>query len=196
MKIIGFTGAGGTGKTTTAEQFGHNIPSLVSYLRKQAYGEDSSYGDLTKFRDILDFQNRILFAQIAEEELTRYNHKNEDIRFYVERSTIDYAAYMLNLSSGFIRNQNNFKAVQNYVNYCVSYANNNYSGIVYFPLDKFMALDDTEDKSKEREIISRKKTDTYISGLLDRLTIPVLKLESIDLDKRIKEINKFCQKIK
>ena len=195
MQLIGFTGAGGTGKSTTAEMLGNNIPSLVEYIRKQVYGENTYFGDLTKFKDILDFQNRIIAAQIAEEEFVRYKESSLDKTFYVERSTLDYAAYMLNLSNKFIKNKNNFESVQNYVNYCINYANNNYACIIYFPLDKFMS-DDSENKAKERDFESRKVTDNYISGLISRLDIPVLKLKSTNLDDRIKEINKFTQKLK
>ena len=42
-KLIGFTGAGGTGKTTIAKMIGNNVPSYVSDLRAVVFGEYSAY---------------------------------------------------------------------------------------------------------------------------------------------------------
>ena len=197
-RLIGFTGAGGTGKTTTAEALGFNVPSKVDSIRKFIYGPESKYGDL-KALEFLTFQDLILDLQIHLECMYRRKTQGlNSIIIPVERSTIDYAAYCLHLKEDnpvfFEKNQ---KRIKEYVKRCIDHANESYEGIVYFPINKFISYDNNS--SKERDPLSISRTDSFIKELLPQLEIPVYELKSKTISTRVDEIlgyftNEFTEK--
>lgn len=194
MKIIGFSGAGGVGKSTTAEYLGCNIPSPVNSLRAHFFGSDAKYGEFTKFEDIFAWQQGILYGQVALEDYFRLTNMNTDNYIPVERSTIDYAAYMLSqCGERYQKNAKCFERIKAYTEWCVAYANSSYDFLVYFPVGKFKP-GDAEGSKKERSEASVKKTDRYIKLLLEEVTIPILRLESDEVEARAKEIVDFCEK--
>jgi hypothetical protein len=193
-KIIAFTGAGGTGKTTLAEKIGRNVPSMVNFLRKEIYGEKSSYGDLNNFDEIYKFQIGIIYSQIAIEKYLFDYYKDVNYIIPIERSSLDYAAYMLNLAEKYAKSATKAKLIKDYVDLCLEHANKHYDAIVYFPIGMFEP-DDVQGSSKERDEKSIKKTDNYISALTTRVKIPVFKLKSVNLEKRAKELHGIYKKI-
>lgn len=195
-KIIAFTGAGGTGKTTVAEVLRNQVPSLVDYIRKEFYGQNAHYGDLNNIDEILRFQYGILFAQFATEKIITDNTNAEIIP--IERSSLDYAAYLLNQTDSKLNKKSGEKSkeiVKNYLEQCIKHANEHYDAIVYFPTGKFTPAD-SENSSKERDQISIEKTDNYIQSLLDRVEIPVLRLMAPEVKSRVKAIRKFANTLK
>lgn len=190
MKVIGFTGAGGVGKSTVAQKIGHNIPSVVDKIRKLMYGKDAKYGDLCS-AEFVSFQNLILMAQFHSEIVYRERYKNENtILIPVERSSIDYAAYMLHLKDeepDYYRLH--MSDIGIYLKECIEHANK-YDGIVYFPTTGFLAKEDP-DSSKERTLDSIKITDKHIKELLLQLEVPILTLRSTTIEERVKEILDF-----
>jgi len=193
-KIIAFTGAGGTGKTTVAEAVRFNVPSYVDYLRKEFYGLDARYGDLTDPEEILRFQYGILFAQFAAEKIYKDFYPNIKI-MPIERSSIDYGAYMLNQIEKYSDQEKTLSIAKNYVNTCIDHANTAYDAIVYFPIGKFVPSD-KEGSSKERDEDSILKTDKYINHILKKVDVPVLILKPVDLKSRVNTIFGFSRKIK
>lgn len=189
MKLIGFTGAGGTGKSTIAKMIGNNVPSHVDTTRKMLYGETSKYGDLQSI-EFLTFQHLILEIQFYAEIVALKKHNDNNI-VPIERSSIDYGAYVLNQKSV---EQNWEKELillaEQYVVKCIEHANNSYQGIVYFPTGKFL-LDSDDRTTKENNYESILRTDHYIQELLTRLTIPVLTLKSVNKEDRVKEILEY-----
>ena len=193
MKFIAFCGAGGTGKSTTAEYIGCNLPSPVSGLRAHFFGSDARFGEFTHFQEIFDWQYQILYGQIALEDYFRLSYKATENYIPVERSSIDYAAYMLNQCERFHKNQKCFEKIEEYTKWCVKHANESYDYIVYFPPNKFKA-EDAEGSTKERDEASIKKTDRYIRLLLEEVKVPILRLESTKLEARAEEIVRFVEK--
>lgn len=194
-KIIAFTGAGGTGKTTVAEALFNNVPSMVDYLRKNFYGSTAHYGDLTSIDEIIRFQYGILFGQYIAELLTISNIDEDVAIVPIERSSIDYAAYMLN-QSDFIMTKKKYtekqSCIKHYVEQCIEHANKNYNGIVYFPTGIFEPAD-KDGSSKERDDKSINKTNSYIQSLITRVNIPVLQLKSKEVKSRVKAVKQFAK---
>ena len=196
MALIGFSGAGGTGKTTVANYLGSNIPSIVDYLRKEFYGQSSKFNQLDNFDEILRFQYGILYAQVGLEKILPDLFDNDIIP--IERSTIDYAAYLLHQSDRFELTNSQIIDIKRYVEKCIDHANKYYDGIVYFPTGQFTPAD-AEGSSKERDEESIKKTDTYINNLLEHLSIPTIRLRSSRIESRAKAVTDFydwCQRNK
>lgn len=192
--LIGFSGAGGTGKTTVANYIGSNIPSMVDCLRKEFYGQNSKFNQLDNFDEILRFQYGILYAQISLENILPDLFDSDIIP--IERSSIDYAAYLLNQSDKFDLNNDQIADMKKYVEKCIEHANKNYGGIVYFPIGQFTPAD-AEGSSKERDQESIRKTDIYINNLLEHITIPMIKLRSSRVESRAKAVTDFydwCRK--
>lgn len=186
-KLIGFTGAGGTGKTTIARMIGNNVPSYVSDLRAVVFGEYSAYGDLFG-QTFTDFQDLIKHAQILLENTKMRADDDDQVIAPVERSLIDYAAYALHQEDIEPCFSLYFKDwLEDYVDDCINLANTRYGGIVYFPINKF-PLNFRGRENKENDADSIIKTDEYIQELLKRIKIPVLWLKSVDPEERIKEI--------
>lgn len=193
-KIFAFTGAGGTGKTTLAEKIGRNIPSMVDYLRKEVYGQDSVYGDFKTFDDIYKFQIGILYSQFSTEKLLLDYYDEVDYIIPIERSSVDYAAYMLNLGEKYSKSAPKAKLIKDYVDLCLSHANKHYDAIIYFPTGAFRP-DDKEFSSKERDDKSILKTDNYINALITRVKVPVFKIKATNLEKRAKELHGIFKKL-
>lgn len=193
MKTIAFCGAGGTGKSTTAEFLGCNLPSPVSSLRAHFFGSDAKFGEFKHFQDIFDWQYRILYAQIAMEDYFRLVYKATENYIPVERSVVDYAAYMLNQCERYQKNPKCFEKIEEYTKWCVEHANKSYDFVVYFPPNKFKP-GDSEGSTKERDEASIKKTDRYIKLLLEEVKVPILRLESTELEARAEEIVRFVEK--
>lgn len=194
-KIIAFTGAGGTGKTTVAEAIKHNVPSLVDYLRKEYYGSESKYGDLTDLDEIIRFQYGILFAQFATEKMIK-NIWTKTMIVPIERSSIDYGAYMLNQTEKYDLDKNlKTDIIRNYIDACIKHANTTYDGIVYFPTGKFTPSDQIG-SSKERDDDSIHKTDRYINHILKRVNVPILRLNPTDLKLRVNAIYNFTKRLR
>lgn len=189
MKLIGFTGAGGTGKSTIASNFNNIIKSPVDDIRKIVYGQDSKYGDIKDIEEFVSFQRLILETQMHM-WLAKYNKfKDTDEVIISERSPIDYAAYMAHMED---KGYN--EVINYYIDDCISYTDRNYNAIVYFPMSSFIAKNDVN-SSKERNIESAKKTDDYIQGFLDCVEVPVLTLKSTKIEDRIEEIKNFIYSI-
>lgn len=190
MKLIGFTGAGGTGKSTVAQILGNNVPSHVDATRKMIYGKNAKYGDL-KTIEFVTFQHLILEIQLYAEIVTLKNSSRNTAIIPVERSSIDYAAYVLNQKSIESDWSKDLKLLaEQYVVKCIDHANSTYQGIVYFPINKF-SLPSDERTSKENNPQSIEKTDHYVQELLTRLTIPVLTLKTVNKEDRVKEILEY-----
>lgn len=190
MKLIGFTGAGGTGKSSIAQMIGNNVLSHVDETRKMLYGENAKYGDL-KSIEFLTFQHLILEIQFYAETVTLKRSGNNTTIIPIERSSIDYAAYVLNqksVESNWGKDLN--LLADQYIVKCLEHANSIYQGMVYFPIGKFPLLSDGRD-TKENNPQSIEKTDHYIQELLTRLTIPVLTLKSVNKEERVKEILEY-----
>ncbi len=193
-KLIAFSGAGGTGKTTVAQLFNAQVPSYCAYLA-EIFRRNKSFDNFRtkgKPEEILEYQNGILYAQFALEKFIDDSNKNEIIP--IERSSIDYAAYMALLTEKYQNDSEIKKAVKKYILNCIDHANKNYAGIVYFPTDIFTP-DDMNLEVKERNKESRKKTDNCISLLLKRVKIPILKLEEKNVVDRLNAIKKWSDKL-
>ncbi len=190
MKLIGFTGAGGTGKSSIAQIIGNNVLSHVDETRKMLYGENAKYGDL-KSIEFLTFQHLILEIQFYAETITLKRSSNDTTIIPIERSSIDYAAYVLNqksVESNWDKDLN--LLADQYIIKCLDHANNTYQGMVYFPIGKFPLSSDGR-ATKENNTQSIEKTNHYIQELLARLTIPVLTLKSVNKEDRVKEILEY-----
>lgn len=194
MSIIAFSGPGGTGKTTCAKKIydtiiaSLNIPSMVDYIRKQHFGENSKFSDKKSEQEIINFQNIILFSQFSNEKIMMSCCRFTPYIVTIERSSIDYAAYMLNHQ---IKNK---KIEEQYVKRCIDHANKTYSGIVYFDPTLFCSSDDAK-SSKERNNDSIKKTNLNIKQLLNKVDIPVLTLQGTTVNNRVNEILNFNSKL-
>ncbi len=182
--LVGFTGAGGTGKSSTAEFIGTHVPSLVSKLRHLIYGKESKYGDL-KGAEFLSFQCLILTLQIHEELRVAQKYQHNNIIIPVERSAIDYAAYTLHMDDILFKDR-----INSYVNNCIDYTNKTYKGLVYFPIKVFdFKLDLRPDKENDQESIEI--TDQHIQELLKKVKIPILHLTTKTVQDRADEIIDF-----
>lgn len=190
MKLIGFTGAGGTGKSTVAKHFNNVVLSPVDKVRKIIYGPKAKFGDIVDPEEFILFQHTILRVQDNMLAVQEMRHCNDDVTVIAERSPIDYAAYMAHID------EIDFKYdVNDYIEECIGMADNNFSALVYFPLESFIAKDNPN-SSKERNLESAKKTDEYIQGFLDVVEVPVLTLKSTTVEDRVKEINDFIESLK
>lgn len=194
MKFIACTGAGGTGKGTLCAYMGEGIevPSMVDYLRHEFF-PGTRYGEFTKYGDVLAWQYNILYSQLALEEYNRILNGGKDLYVPVERSTIDYAAYMMAQAERFMKNQKCFAQVEEYIKFCIDHANKTYDYVVYFPPGQFKPAD-KEGSTKERDEQSIAKTDRYITGLLDRIKVPVLRLKVKSVENRAEAVADFCTK--
>lgn len=192
-KLVGFTGAGGTGKTSTAKYIGCEIPSVVSDIRKVIYGQNSAFGDIKNISEYISFQCVIMTAQEHLEMISITNNSNNSLIIPVERSTIDYAAYMLRLKyTNPQEYEINKKYIEPYIDNCLKSAKDNYKGLVYFPIADFN-LDNQNRNGKENNPESIKITDTCILELLKKIDLPVLKLSTTSSieERAIKIIDYF-----
>lgn len=192
---IAFSGAGGTGKSTTALKLMKDynksflrVPSYVNILRLMYYGENAKYGDMKSTEEIIKFQQSILFSQITAEKQCKELAPNKNL--VIDRSSIDYAAYLEKE-----RNRISHPDMSKYTSFCVDYANKNYDLIVYFPIGIFSYVDN--ETSKERNIESIKQTDAIINNLLSYIdNNKILILKSTDINERVQEIYNMAEKIR
>lgn len=185
LYVLGFSGAGGTGKTTLAEIIGWEVSSPVEYLKREFYN-NPAFGSFETTEDMFRFQLGILFAQFSIERQAlkdrnaEYRSELADYILPIERSSIDYAAYMLKFTekirkSKAKKNKPLQDFIQKYVDICIDHANKSYNAIVYFPPNRF-TNSDKANIVKERDPISILETDKYIQKLLKSVTIPVIKI--------------------
>jgi hypothetical protein len=175
-----------------AEKIGRNVPSMVDYLRKEVFGQEAVYGDLKTFDDIYRFQIGILYSQFSSEKLLLDYYDEVDYIIPIERSSVDYAAYMLNLGEKYSKSAPKAKLIKDYVDLCLDHANRHYDAIIYFPTGAFKP---DNASSKERDEKSILKTDNYINALLTRVKVPVFKMKAVNLEKRAKELHGIFKKL-
>lgn len=184
--IIGFTGAGGTGKSATLTKMSEililNQDYVLRSVARRVYErrnitekDQDNMSDQQKY----DLQFEIFNERISEEKKYRYG-------FISDRTLLDHYAYFLFRNYNFIKNED-LISVRNMV---ISNLNR-YDLILYFPTYSFIS---TEDGFREQSHAYHECIDSIIANTLKFIKAKTVTVPSGDLDERakyvIKEINR------
>lgn len=125
--MIGLCGANGTGKTTLAEAAAKALE--LPFVRSTTSGVFKRMGlDPSKK---LDFWTRMKVQHEILEELERQWSKVPDGRFVSDRTPIDLVGYTLAEIDQTPLDDEQEKALQNYINACIAVTNRRFSMIVF-----------------------------------------------------------------
>lgn len=157
---IGFTGAGGTGKTTTAQFISEKLelPTFPSASRQVYIAESLSEDDVLKMtgEERWSLQQRIFQKKI---ELDQFN------QFVTDRTLLDHLAYCLAYCAPYMRNDEFHKTEA----MTRSHMKGAYTHVFYFPWGVWQAPPD----GVRQELQSwQSQIDAIILGYLARWDIP------------------------
>jgi DNA polymerase III delta prime subunit len=158
---IAFTGAGGTGKTTTA---GFVAKELGLPILKSASRSQYEVDDLTETKvQLMDDQKR---AELQFKIFDRKIVNDRGFSYVADRTILDHYSYCLAYCSQYMSN-NHFLEVEEKVRTLML---STYSHIFYFPWGYWVAKDDGV---RQNSWAWQSQIDTIIVGYLNRWNIPV-----------------------
>jgi len=184
---IGFTGSGGSGKTTMLKVVSEKlkIPTIPegirSYLKANGISHLRELGD----EGTIKLQEEVLSRKIKAE--SKFD------AFITDRTTLDNAAYALRWLS---RCQECQEWLNDYINKCLTYARNYYDIIFFFPCGMFELEDDGIRSGK---FWYQYEIDLLLKGLMfntfyQQSHYPAIYvLETISIQERLEEIEEIIK---
>jgi len=165
---IGFTGAGGTGKTTSAEYIAKelNLPTFKSASR--LVYESKGLTEEKVFNEFSNNQKLALQMEIFETKIKLDNA----FSYVTDRTLLDHYAYCLAYCGGFMTNEQ-FQKFDEKVQIAMR---STYTHIFYFPWGFwFNPPDKGQGDRVRRDLMSwQSQIDSIILGHLNRWSIPAI----------------------
>lgn len=172
---IGFSGSGGTGKTTTLLE----VNKILEYpVIEEGVREYLQKNNIKHFRELSPEDIFKMQLWLLEQKEISESKKN----FIADRTTIDnfvYALYWLNREEAFQR------PLQHYMIRCLDHAIKSYDLIIVFPFGAIPLEDDGIRSSKE---MYQFHIQLLIERMLEQVGTNIYPLQSITLKERTEEI--------
>lgn len=177
--FIGFCGAGGTGKTATAELLAKQINYVFLPSSAREAFKELGYSRETDQDRLGPTERWILQRNIQTIQLHKVSDFFDQL-VVTDRTQVDQHAYALQYCSSTLQ-ETDLQWLHSLVNRALQY----YKHIFYFPLVTFPGHNDGMRTSRYAE---RLTFDLILRGLLERYEVPYTKVPIMDLKDRVEFI--------